>query len=372
MEKKKILYVITKSNWGGAQRHIFDLATNLPKEDFEVVVALGGKGVLREKLEDKNIRVVEIKNLTRDINIFSDLKVFIDLIKILKKEKPNILHLHSSKIGGLGSLAGRLTDTPKIIFTVHGWAFNEERAWWQKFIIKTLSWITIILSHKTITVSEKAKEQVKHFPFVSKKITTIYNAIHPISFKTKEEARNILLSEQKEDKIWIGTIAELHKNKGLLYAIKAIEISNNPNLIFVIIGEGEEREKIEELIKMKELENKVFLAGHMNEASELLKAFDIFILPSLTEALGYVLLEAGLAELPVIASNTGGIPEIIKNLETGILTRVKDSKDISQAISHIINKSENSKIYKKNLKQKVETLFKLDNMIEGNINIYND
>lgn len=368
--KKKVLIVITKSNWGGAQRHIFDLATNLPKENFEVVVALGGNGELKTRLEQENTKVVSIPHLNRDINIFSDFKVFFDLIKIIKKEKPDVLHLHSSKIGGIGSLAGRFTKTPKIIFTVHGWAFNEDRVWWQKTIIKILSWFTVILSHQTIVVSKNTKRQIQKYPFISKKFSVIRNAIRPIEFKEKKIARNLLLGEQKEEKIWLGTIAELHKNKGLKYVFKALQILNNQNIIFVIIGEGEEREHLEELIKMKGLEKQVFLLGQIENASQYLKAYDIFVLPSITEALPYVLLEAGSSEIPIIASNVGGVPEVIQDSETGILSRAKDSKDIAHAIMYIINNHQKAKFYIRNLKNKIKKDFRLERMIEEISRVY--
>ena len=92
MDKKKILLVITNSNWGGAQKHVFDLATNLSKESFEVVVGLGGDGELKDRLEQENIKTIQIKNLYRDVNIFSDFKVFFELLKIIKAEKPDVIH----------------------------------------------------------------------------------------------------------------------------------------------------------------------------------------------------------------------------------------------------------------------------------------
>src|SRR3989339_170438 len=106
--KKKILYIITKSNFGGAQRQVFDLATGLSKEKFEVAVALGGRGLLKEKLDATGIRTISVETLGRDVKIFNDLISFFKIFQIIKKEKPDILHLHSSKVGFLGALIGRL------------------------------------------------------------------------------------------------------------------------------------------------------------------------------------------------------------------------------------------------------------------------
>ena len=138
----KVLFVITKSNWGGAQRYVYDLATALLRENYEVAVAVGGQGLLAENLKMAGIRVVGIPHLERDVNFFKELFSTLYLWKIFKSEQPDIIHLNSSKVGGLGAIAartlklwdswdrkgtGRAEWNPRIIFTVHGWGFNERR-----------------------------------------------------------------------------------------------------------------------------------------------------------------------------------------------------------------------------------------------------
>jgi len=157
--KSKILYIITKSNWGGAQRYVFDLSLN-SKDKFEVVVALGGEGPLKKRLEKEGVRVIKIKKMERDVSARKEFLSFFDILSVIVREKPDVIHLNSSKAGGLGALASRVSNffrktNSKIIFTAHGWPFNEERAKWQKVLIKFLSWLNIILSHKTIVISNK-------------------------------------------------------------------------------------------------------------------------------------------------------------------------------------------------------------------------
>ncbi|PIR41028.1 MAG: glycosyltransferase family 1 protein, partial [Candidatus Yonathbacteria bacterium CG10_big_fil_rev_8_21_14_0_10_43_136] len=98
--KKKILFVITKSNFGGAQKYVFDLATGLPKDQFDVAVALGGSGILIQKLQAENIRVLPIFSLARDVNPLSDITTFFELWRMFRKEKPDVAHLNSAKAGG--------------------------------------------------------------------------------------------------------------------------------------------------------------------------------------------------------------------------------------------------------------------------------
>ena len=158
--KKKILYCITKGNWGGAQKYAYDLATTLPKDQYEVVVLLGIDGELTKKLQAKNIRTIVLNNLPREISLIKDFFGFLKLLKIFRQEKPDIIHLNSSKMGFLGAWAGRLAGIKKIIFTGHGWAFNEDRSLWQKKLIYLLHLLTIALAHQTIAVSQETKKQI--------------------------------------------------------------------------------------------------------------------------------------------------------------------------------------------------------------------
>jgi len=370
-KRRKILYMITKGNFGGAQRYVFDLASNLPSDKFDVVVAFGEGETLAEKLKDRNVRTIGIPSLRRDINLGKEILAFFQIIKIIKDEKPDILHLNSSKIGGLGALAGRITGVKKIIFTGHGWAFNEERGGLSKIIITILHWVTILLCHKTITVSKKLEAQIGKFPFVKNKIIQIYNGIEEIKFLGKEEARRRIAPNIKFP-FWIGTISELHKNKGLDFMIEAFSkiCAEFPNTVFVVIGEGEERENIQKLIKKHNLENRVFLLGFIKNAAQYIKMFDIFSLTSRTEAFPYAPLEAGMARLPVIASWAGGIPEMISNTENGLLVRVGETSELSLSLSRLILDNKLRENLGENLSQTVRKMFSFTKMIENTKVLY--
>ncbi|MFA5997734.1 MAG: glycosyltransferase family 4 protein [Candidatus Paceibacterota bacterium] len=340
--KKKILFVITKSNFGGAQKYVYDLATSLPKEHFEVAVVTGGSGPLIQKLAEKNIRVIHTASLTRDINITNDVKSLIELFSIFRKEKPAVVHLNSAKASGVGAFVARLAGVPNIIFTAHGWAFNEERPHWQRIAIKFFSWLTVIFAHKTIAVSEAMKKNTEGWPIVNNKIVVIKNGIAKPNFYTKEEALRMLFEKAGIQKIpnslIVGTIAEFHNNKGLQYSIEAFAklIPENPSLFYFILGSGEKRGELTELIKKLNIYKNVFLLEVPKDAAEFMRAFDIFILPSITEGLALVLLEAGFAELPVVASRVGGIPEIVEDEVTGILVPARAPDAIANSLKLLI------------------------------------
>ena len=374
--RKKILYVITKSNFGGAQRYVYDLATNLPKSDFDIAVVLGGEGRLKEMLMEAGIRAIPVKNLERDIRITDEFSSFFSIFNIFRKEKPNIVHLNSSKAAGLGALAGRFTKVQNIIFTAHGWAFNEERSAAGKIIIKFLAWLTIALSHKTIAVSEKILKEAPLFLIPKTKIELIYNGVRKTGILPKNEARKMIskkIIRNIPNNFIVGVIAELHNNKGLIYFIEAAAMLKQiyPKNIYIIIGEGEERKSLEKLIKRHNLEKTLYLPGFMDNAPNYLSAFDIFVLPSITEALGLSILEAGRAGLPVIAASVGGIPEIIEDMKNGILVRPRQPKELSSAIKFLMDNPKKAADFGKNLQNKVINNFSLEEMLSKTFTLYN-
>lgn len=309
---KKILFVITKSNWGGAQRYVYDLATNLPKEQSEVVVAFGGTGgtdastgLLAGRLKEAGIRTIFLTSFTRDIYFFREFNSFFELLQIIKKEKPDVLHLNSSKAGGLGALAGRIAGIRRIIFTAHGFAYNEVRPFYQRILIWIVSWFTILCAHKVIILSHY---ELKRAPviFSRRKMLVIHNGIDlHMQFASGEKIRNAFPSGV----CITGTIGEMIRNKNQIALVE--QAKNNPAMYVAIVGsEGEERPHLEAKIKKYGLSNRVKIFGFI-PASEVLKGFDTFALPSLKEGLPYVLLEARVAGLPIVANRVGGVGEIL-------------------------------------------------------------
>ena len=367
----KILYIITKSNWGGAQRHVYDLATSMKNKGHDVWVAVGGNGLLKQKLEAASVYTFSIASLGRDISPNQDAGSFKEIFTIIKNKRPDIVHLHSPKAAGLGALAARLLRVRSIITTIHGWSFNEPRPLLERSAIIFFSWLTMILSHTTIVLSDREYDQAIHFPWVKNKIRTIPLGIKPSAFVSIEGAKSTIaksLGLELSDfnkKIVIGTIAELHKNKGLSYLIDAMSIisAEQPNTIAVVIGDGEERQTLMKQIQDKNLQNSVFLSGYLDNAAEYLKAFSVFVLPSLKEGLPYAILEAGCAALPVVATTVGGVPEIIEDMKSGILIQPKNYRELSHALSFMIEHPDDRKKYGAALKERVTSKFSLDKMI---------
>lgn len=325
--KKKVTLVITKSNWGGAQRYVFDLATSLPKDQFEVSVAFGQDGLLAKKLQENAIKTYSIKALERDISLSSDVRSFWELLQLFKRERPDIVHLNSSKAAGIGALAARLAGVKKIIFTAHGWPFLEQRNFVARTLIYLLSWVTAFLSHTVVVVSNYDLEIAKKMPFVGHKVTRIYNGID-LNFSHELESGNYIRDRFPQGAHITGTIGELNKNKNQIALIE--QAKHTQNMYVAICGDGENRLCLEQKIKEYSLERQVILFGFV-EPRMVLRGFDAFALPSLKEGLPYVLLEAKAAGLPIVANRVGGVGEILdaKDMSMFSLERmVEETKKI--------------------------------------------
>lgn len=362
-----ILYLITKSNPGGAQKYLYDLAVAAHNAGNNVIVACGGHGALVNNLQNTGIQVIEVRNFARDISILKDIGASFEIITLLFKIKPDVFHVTSSKAGGLGSLLGRLLFVPQVIFTSHGLTTDEVwRPRWQRLIITFTTWLTLCLAHRTIMISTDTYERAKNMPLLKNKISLVQNGISPISFIDKKLARE-KLGQLPKQAIWIGGMGELHPNKNWSAAIKAM---NNlpPKAHLLIIGEGEERAVLENLIEKEQLTKRVHLLGYLDGA-QYLTAFDIFILPSKKEGLPYVLIEAGQACLPVVASDLPGNHDIIETGETGLLVEPTPQL-LSATLSMLVRDEGMRRRLGNKLKEKVTKDFSIERMLEETLRIY--
>jgi glycosyltransferase involved in cell wall biosynthesis len=349
--RKRILFVVTKSVLGGAQRYVYDLAVSLPRDTYDVAVAYGGTGVagsdpgiLQDMLIGAGVRTIHIPLLGRDIHATSDKATYEALCSLFATEKPDIVHLNSPKAGGLGALAAHKAGVKKIIYTAHGWAFTERISPLARIARFFISYATILLCDHVICVSKSDYRAVAWLPFVKQRLHIIHNGIRHIPCLSRDEARMTLFSEEEikrhVDDLWIVSVAELTPNKNLFRAIEAVRIANQDAtatpLFYSIIGEGEQRAALEQYIQSNHDSHSIRLLGFIPESRHYLAGFDGVLFPSIKEGLPYAVLEAGMEGLPIVASKTGGIPDIIEHGETGFLIENPRSPlDIATQLSRL-------------------------------------
>ncbi|MHB1086316.1 MAG: glycosyltransferase family 4 protein [Minisyncoccota bacterium] len=380
---KKVLFMVTKSNFGGAQRYVFDITTTLPKDAFDVVALCGAAqdsksaGPLIDMLKHAGIRTIFIPEMTRDVRTFNDIRVFFSIVRTIRAERPDIVHLNSSKAGGLGAFAARLSGVQRIVFTSHGLAYDEPRFFLSRFAIYLATWMTFLLSHRVICISKDTAHRAARLPFCARKVRLVYNGLRAPEMLERDQARAQLLSvcpDIPTNMPWIGTISELVPNKGLSYALKACDVlhRSGERFVFLIVGSGELQKSLTALIAERGLAEHVRLLGYVAQASKLLKAFDIFTLTSRKEGLPYVLLEAGYAALPVAATNIPGINDIVEDGESGALCPSDDPELFAHALSELLEHEPLRARLGSSLKKRVEADFNFEKMLSGTLTVYRD
>lgn len=370
----KILYIITQSEWGGAGRYVFDLATNLPKDKYEVMVAAGGQEELFAKLNRAGVATHPLKHLVREIDPLNDLRAYWEIKKLVKSWQPDIIHLNSSKAGVIGALAGRAGGAKKIIYAAHGFVFNEPLPSWKKKLYIFLEKFTAKYKNAILCVSEFDRQTgLKYKIAPVDKLITVYNGIAPIDFLNRQTAR-VKLGLPASGFI-VGTIANFYATKGLdfLIAAAAEVIKSNPDAIFQLIGFGAMEDRLRAEVKTFGLEKNFFIFTGTKLSGDgkiYLKAFDAFALSSVKEGLPYTIIEAMQAGLPIAATNVGGIPELIRNGENGLLVPAKDAKALAVAIISLMENQALAQKFGQQAESDAKNNFSLPPMIEKIMKYY--
>jgi len=384
--KKTILFAITKANWGGAQKYVYDLALHFSKT-HNVAVAFGkheftGKNIFREKLENLGVAIHPIEHMGKKPVLGDDLTACFELYKIIKLVKPDVLHLNSSKMAIYGGIAGRLGGVKNIVYTVHGYVFfDTQLKSHEKFILEQVTRFGLMFCHKIITIS-KLEESYTHKIANKTKVHLVHNGAHPIDFADPIEKMNSITRDatgrivdllRSQETTIIGSIAELRSNKGIVYLLQALKKLKESGKQFVYIhyGTGDQQKLIEAEIKQFGLQDHVLMKGFDKLASTYLPMFDIFTLPSLQEGTPYVLVEAGQAQCAVIATQVGGVPEMIDNQKTGILIPPKNVDALTEALETLMNDKDLRKQYGTALHEHITTTFNAERMYQETEAVYN-
>lgn len=382
MKTQKILYVITKSNWGGAQLYVYTLAIEAMRRGASVVVALGGTGKkdapvgeLAKRLRGAGVRVLIVPSLTRDVSLKDDLRAYVEIAYIIKKEHPNIIHVNSSKAGGISALSARLARGIRIIFTVHGLPHQEQRARLARALFWLASYATVLLSSKTIALSKRQLLATPALFIRKQRLVCIPNGISTYEPLSRAQARAIMIAQKSalaQYNRWIVSTGELTANKGIDVLINAFEqiYNTTPDVALVLFNDGEEKETLLKQARDIGISERIFFLGFTENARELLCAADIFILPSRKEGLPFALLEAGMAKCPIIATTVGSIPELISTNKNGILVAPDDASELSVAIYGLLNNRQHAINLSKIFSKQVRENFSSQKMIDRTLALY--
>ncbi len=364
----KILYVITKSERGGAQQHVSDLAKAFHQQGNDVYVVIGEQaGWLHDQLHQKGISTYHA-SLVRTWNPLVFFQYMIDLARILKETKPDVVHFHSSHTLPGAWIVRMFFPRIKSVATIHGQSIlypGAARLWVQSLyalFLKCILWC----ADRVIFVSQfDQKTFVSRRLVLQERSEVIYNGIDAPNFLSRDEARHQL--GLPKETVVVGTLARFSFPKNLSFLIESFALWNHPNALLYLVGSGPEESLLKELVQSKGLNERVIFR---NGDATLLKAFSCFVLSSRYEGFPYVLLEAALAEVPIIATRVGGVDELIKDHQTGALIPSGDAHALVHALEQAVSQSELSQQYAKKARKRVEDVFTKKLMIQEVDRIY--
>jgi glycosyltransferase involved in cell wall biosynthesis len=325
----KILYVITCADRGGAQVALLDLVLHLP-EGYEAVVAAGENGFLQQGCERAGIPFRVIRGLVRQIDPISDLFALVRTIALIGRERPQVVHAHTTKAGLIARVAAWITRTPSV-FTVHTWSYDNGVSRLVRWLGVPLEKFAALLGGQIITVSDANTEKGLSRSITSKEnIVRIWLGIPNTKLRAKREMQRHVRM------IMVARFVE-QKDQGLLLrALSGVYGSWELQLV----GSGPMIERAQALAVKLNLDKRVHFLGERSDVPELLAQADIYILSTKWEGLPVSILEAMRAGLPVIATDVGGINEMVKDGVTGLLARPSDADHLCDRIQTLVNSPE--------------------------------
>ena len=354
------MYCITSSSWGGAQLHVLELCQNQMKRGNKVIFLVGNNGPLLEKVRRiKGVRVILLPSLVREISFVKDITAVIKLRKIIKRERPDIVHLHSSKAGTLGRIAS-IGLNCKVIFTVHGWAFTEGvNSKIKKFIYRTIEKSVSRFTDLFICVSEYDRNLGMERGVLNPNshVAVIHNgSVMPekskVNFSVHSPVRLVMTARFSAQK----------NQEGLIRAIKGLP-KESYRLTFV--GDGDTIQQCKSLVKRLKLNENIKFVGFKDDVSQYLISNDIYLLITHYEGLPISIIEAMSYGMPIIASDVGGNSELVENGENGYL--VSSSDEIKKSILELMN---NFSLIRK-MGKKSYNIYKNNLTIQENMNSIN-
>ena len=352
---KKILFLITGLGLGGAEKVVCDLADQMSNLGHQVKIAyLTGEILVRPKNVNVDIIPLDLNNLYELYSASNKYK------KLIQDFQPDVVHAHMVHANIFTRINRIGCAIPKLICTAH----NSNEGGRLRMIAYRL---TNFLSDFNSNVSQEATESlISKGAFNKNNLTTVYNGIDLNKFK-------LLKADKKNDEIMFLSVGRFNEQKdypNLLHAVTTFHQSlKQKKCMFSIAGDGELRPQIEELIEQLGLKDHVTLLGRRDDIPQLMQEADFFILPSAYEGFGLVVAEAMACGAFVIATNSGGVAEVMG--DTGILVPPQNSEALAEALKEAVNKTP-LEIQENNLKarQRVEELFSLEKSVENWLKIY--
>jgi glycosyltransferase involved in cell wall biosynthesis len=338
---KKVFHVITKLELGGAQEVTLMTLERLPRERYALGLVTGPEGLLVDRANQiEGLSRFWIPSLVREVRPLKDLISFVTLLRLFKRERPDVVHTHSSKAGIVGRWAARAAGVPIIFHTVHGFSFHDYQPMPVRLIYVWLERLTTRITTKTVVVSYANAEKGEKAGVFTRKDWVLCRDAIPVDRFLAAGARRTKLSVWGVDpaKTVVGMVACLKPQKSPVdfIDVAATVLRKRTDVHFVMAGDGELRPEVEDRIREHGIDKHVTLLGWQDDMPEIYRNLDIVVLTSLWEGLPCVFSEAMASELPIVATNVDGAREAIVHGETGYLHQPHDIEGMAASVLELV------------------------------------
>ena len=345
----RVLHLSSERTWRGGEQQIAYLIEEQNEHGLDVHIAVKSGSEFEKYCQTK-----KLPHHTLPFSNSMDFKTAIGIKQLVRKIKPDIIHMHSSKSHGVGVLSAMLGNKVPLILSRRV-DFVPKNSWITRFKYNHSS------IKKILCVSDTINKIMRSYIRDPEKCITVYSGIDPEKFNFPAQ-ENILKKEfgLDEQTIIIGNTSALEAHKDYYTFLDTIEILVHSKLPVkgFIIGAGSLETKLKEYTREKNLADKVIFTGFRKDILQVLPALDIFLITSNEEGLGTSVLDAFAAGVPVVGTIAGGIPEMVKHSITGMLAPVRNSKGLATAIQEIIKNNSLRNALIKNAREKVKEFSK--------------
>jgi glycosyltransferase involved in cell wall biosynthesis len=383
-----VLHIITRMDRGGSARNTFLTVHGHDRKRFRVGLVYGRsvpltteeaaltKGDLK-LLSQAGMKVFEVPTLVREARPILDVWALVALWRLLCRERPAIVHTHTSKAGAVGRLAAWLARVPVVIHTPHGHIFYGYYGTVASAIIRLLERLLAKITDRIVTLTDRgAQEHVRYGIAGAEKFATIHSGIDLAHFRSVQVDPAVKRKELglPPEGLIVGTVGRLVPIKGLEWLLKAASrvLAEFPQACFVIIGDGPMLGELMQLTSKLGIGLRMVFVGAREDVPECLAALDLFVLPSLNEGMGRVLLEAMAVGCPVVATRVGGIPDIVADGTTGLLVPPRDDRALAEAILTLLRDRSRRAAYGEAARRHVDGRFDVETMVRNIERLYDE
>ena len=350
----KILHISRTMGQGGAEKVVYQLCKD--NKDIEMIVASTG-GIYEEELKNNKVKHYIIPDIDKK-NPFLILKTLIILNNIVKKEKINIIHSHHRMAAFYSKIISLYNKKIKRVYTAHNVFYNKKQL--LKFALK---------GSEIIAVGDGVKANLKNYFGIKDNIETIYNSVEK---KEKISKPTDIIFKNKEEKIYIGTIGRITEQKGMDIFIKALAelITKNKAIHGFIIGDGEDKEKLQNLVKDLNIEKNIIFLGYRKDVFDIANEMDFLVLSSRWEGFPLTPIEVFSIGKTIIATNIDGNNEIVNDKHNGLLFEKDNVTELKEKINYLIKEKKKRKELEKNALNTFESKFSYSIFIKKYHNLY--